>query len=84
MSIQHTKTTLFLKLVCFFRMLAGRFHNFKLTQNREKTRNSLTIDGTITEKYVTIRKKKPTKQTNKPTRRKSQVAGKYYTSYFGG
>jgi hypothetical protein len=31
----------FLKLVCFFSWLAGRFHNFELTQNREKTRNGL-------------------------------------------
>jgi hypothetical protein len=28
-----------LKLVCFFPLLAGMFHNFELTQNREKTRN---------------------------------------------
>jgi hypothetical protein len=33
----------FLKRVCFFSWLAGRFHNFELTQNREKTRNGLTI-----------------------------------------
>jgi hypothetical protein len=32
---------LFLKLVCFFTGLAGRFYNFELTQNREKTRNAL-------------------------------------------
>ena len=31
----------FLNLVCFFPWLAGRFHNFELTQNREKTRNGL-------------------------------------------
>jgi hypothetical protein len=33
----------FLKVVCFFPWLAGRFHNFELTQNREKTRNGLTL-----------------------------------------
>jgi hypothetical protein len=32
----------FWKPVCFFPWLAGRFHNFELTQNREKTRNGLT------------------------------------------
>jgi hypothetical protein len=32
----------FLQLVCFSPWLAGRFHNFELTQNREKTRNDLT------------------------------------------
>jgi hypothetical protein len=26
----------FLKLVCFYPWLAGKFHNFELTQNREK------------------------------------------------
>jgi hypothetical protein len=31
----------FSKLVCFSPWLAGRFHNFELTQNREKTRNGL-------------------------------------------
>jgi hypothetical protein len=34
----------FLKLVCFSPggcRLAGRFHKFELTQNREKTRNGL-------------------------------------------
>jgi hypothetical protein len=35
----------FSKLVCFFPWLAGRFHNFELTQNREKTRNGLNTDG---------------------------------------
>jgi hypothetical protein len=43
--IFHIHTTrkgiLFLKLVYFFTGLAGRFHNFELTQNREKTRNGL-------------------------------------------
>jgi hypothetical protein len=34
----------FLKLVCFFSWLAGRFHDFELTQNREKTRSGLTFD----------------------------------------
>jgi hypothetical protein len=28
----------FLNLVCFFPWLAGRFHNFELTQNREKNK----------------------------------------------
>jgi DNA invertase Pin-like site-specific DNA recombinase len=27
--------------LCFFPWLAGRFNNFELTQNREKTRNGL-------------------------------------------
>jgi hypothetical protein len=36
----------FLKLVCFFPWLAGRFHNSELTQNREKTRNGLTKENT--------------------------------------
>jgi hypothetical protein len=30
-----------LKLVYFFTGLAGKFHNFELTQNREKTRNGI-------------------------------------------
>jgi hypothetical protein len=34
---------LFLKPIwVFFPWLAGRFHNFELTQNREKSRNGLT------------------------------------------
>jgi hypothetical protein len=28
----------------FFPLLAGRFQNFELTQNREKTRNGLKIE----------------------------------------
>jgi hypothetical protein len=43
-SIQHAKALLFLKLVCFFPLLAGSFHNFELMQNREKTRYGLTFD----------------------------------------
>jgi hypothetical protein len=41
----HTtcRDSCFLKLVCFFPWLAGRFHNYELTQNREKTRNGLTL-----------------------------------------
>jgi hypothetical protein len=30
-----------IQLACFPPWLAGRFHNFELTQNREKTRNGL-------------------------------------------
>jgi hypothetical protein len=41
--MQRAKILLFFKLVCFFPFLAGRFHNFELTQNREKTRNGLTL-----------------------------------------
>jgi hypothetical protein len=41
-SIQHSETTLFFKACLFSPWLAGRFHNFELTQNREKTRNGLT------------------------------------------
>jgi hypothetical protein len=37
----QAESILFLNIVCFFAWLAGRFHNFELTQNREKTRNSL-------------------------------------------
>jgi hypothetical protein len=33
----------FLNLFVFFPWLAGRFHNFELKQNREKTRNGLSI-----------------------------------------
>jgi hypothetical protein len=42
-SIQHAKTTLFLKACLFSPWLAGRFHNFELTQKREKTRNGLRL-----------------------------------------
>jgi hypothetical protein len=37
-------TICFQNIVCFFPLLAGRFHNFELTQNREKTRNGLTTE----------------------------------------
>jgi hypothetical protein len=46
----------FWKLVCFFPWLAGRFHNFELTQNREKTRNGLTPNRrAIQEQFHQIR-----------------------------
>jgi hypothetical protein len=35
----------FLKLLCFYAWLAGRFHNFELMQNREKARNGQKIDN---------------------------------------
>jgi hypothetical protein len=34
----------FKSLFGFFPWLAGGFHNFELTQNREKTRNGLSVD----------------------------------------
>jgi hypothetical protein len=41
------KQLCFLKLVCFVPWLVGRFHNFELTQNREKTRNGLRYQRVI-------------------------------------
>jgi hypothetical protein len=41
----YAEAALFLKLVCFFPWLAGWFHNFELTQNREKTRNGLSFSN---------------------------------------
>jgi hypothetical protein len=38
----------FLKLVGFFAWLAGMFHYFELMQNREKTRNGLTVSTAFT------------------------------------
>jgi hypothetical protein len=38
----QAETTVFFKAVCFCPWLAGKFHNFELTQNREKIRNGLT------------------------------------------
>jgi hypothetical protein len=39
MPIQHAKTPLFLKRVCFFPWLAIRFHDFELMQNRSREKN---------------------------------------------
>jgi hypothetical protein len=41
----YAETTLLSKACLFFPWLAGRFHNFELTQNREKTRNGLSSDN---------------------------------------
>jgi hypothetical protein len=38
MPIQHPEAILFSKAFVFFPWLVGRFHNFELTQNKEKTR----------------------------------------------
>jgi hypothetical protein len=46
-SIQHAKTTLFLKACLFFPWLAGRFHNFELTQNRGKKKQEMAPYFTI-------------------------------------
>jgi hypothetical protein len=40
-SKQRAEAALFLKICCFFLSLVGRFHNFELMQNIEKTRNGL-------------------------------------------